>query len=577
MRLALVTTPPSIRSGIGDYTRRLLPHLLERAEVELFVAPGAEGGELHGRRLRSALELVPRRFDQVLYQLGNEVHHGFMARMVRALGGTVAQHDWVLFDLALAAFPALARGGWKGHLLALREGGAREARVYAANRRRRRIARRHDVDALPGTLLSGWHEPEPQGRWTGDAAALRLPAAARELELELHLPPGRRLRLLAGRRELARVVGGREALSRVACATPDEGVLVLEARGLAPTAEQLANGDARRLGAFVRAVRWRAADGARDELDLTQPATRPPGLVQLADDRFRLPLNRSVVRHADAFVVHSQYVRRRILESRNALTAVAVVPHGADPTWGAAPREAARAELAAELPDLAARGRFLVVCFGAVQPHKRVDVLLRAVARARRERPELRVAVVGTAFPDEYDAPADARELGLGDAAHFAGWVDEARSRVWLAACDLAVNLRGPTSGGTSGGAYAALAAGRGVVVSGAGEQSELPDGCALKVAHGEGEVDALARLLVDLAGDPSRRAELERAAREYVETECSWSRVAHRYLEALEVFPRPRSARPTSVWMRVRARLAELEAERGADPARREPPWTPR
>ena len=37
MRIALITTPPGVRSGIGDYTRHLLPYLRERAEVELFV------------------------------------------------------------------------------------------------------------------------------------------------------------------------------------------------------------------------------------------------------------------------------------------------------------------------------------------------------------------------------------------------------------------------------------------------------------------------------------------------------------------------------------------------------------
>ena len=33
MRIALITTPPGVRSGIGDYTRHLLPSLRERAEV----------------------------------------------------------------------------------------------------------------------------------------------------------------------------------------------------------------------------------------------------------------------------------------------------------------------------------------------------------------------------------------------------------------------------------------------------------------------------------------------------------------------------------------------------------------
>ena len=49
---------------------------------------------------------------------------------------------WVLFDLALAAFPALARGGPKGGLLALREGGFEQLRSYWANWNDRRLLKR---------------------------------------------------------------------------------------------------------------------------------------------------------------------------------------------------------------------------------------------------------------------------------------------------------------------------------------------------------------------------------------------------------------------------------------------------
>ena len=78
-------------------------------------------------------ELDPARCDRILYQLGNEANHAFMLPLIRAFGGTAMQHDWVLFDLAVSAFPALARGGAKGAGLALREGGGRQLRAYLGN------------------------------------------------------------------------------------------------------------------------------------------------------------------------------------------------------------------------------------------------------------------------------------------------------------------------------------------------------------------------------------------------------------------------------------------------------------
>ncbi len=577
MRIALVTTPPSIRSGIGDYTRRLLPHLRERAHVELFVAPGLEGEVLDGLPTRAADDLRPREFDQVLYQLGNEVPHGFMARMVRAVGGTVVQHDWVLFDMALSAFPALSRGGAKGHFLALREGGLEQARVYLANwldRRRQRLGAgapggAADPSELSGTLLSGWHSPEPAGRWTADLALVRLPSrTARAVEVELLGEPGRTVRLLERGAPRAEVAVGRATREArlVAELRPGAGTeLALETTGIQVSREQRQHGDTRRLGSFVRSIRYRD-DGGWRELDLSVPAARTIRTIELSRDRFRLPLNHSVVRHADAFLVHSEHVKQRILRSRNAYTPVGVVPHGARPVLEV-DRAAARARLGLEGPW---RDAFLAVSFGAVQPHKRTDRLLRALARARSRDDRLRAAIVGPLFPEELDAVALAGELGLEEHVRFPGYVTEEESLDWLRAGDVAVNLRGPSTGGTSGGVYQAFSAGRAVVVSDADEQRELPDACTLRVAPAEGdgerEVEDLARCLNELAGDTGRRDAMEAAAREYVASECSWERVAARYVELLERFPGPRSARRGLIALRFRERLAARRRELRAD-----------
>ena len=546
MKVALVTTPPAIRSGIGDYTRHLLPYLRELCDVEIYVRDGGEGGA------RPAVELDPRRYDQVLYQLGNEQQHGFMARMVRAIGGTVVQHDWVLFDMAVAAYPGLARGGLKGHVLALREGGLAQTLVYARSwldRRRQRLRPAPPVDgaALEGTILAGWHAPEPDGRWTADAAWLRIPAAGvRELAVELHLPAGRRARLLAGDELLAESEGERLAASLPGV---DRPVLRLETSGVSVTAEQRRHGDARRLGCKLRRLVWSDAAGEH-ELDLAEPATLPILPITISRDRFQLPLNRSVVRFGDAFLVHSRWVAERILRERNARTAIGLVHHGAEARWrDDEDRRATRERLG--LPA-AWRDGFLLVSFGGVQPRKRIDKALEALARARRERPDVHLVVAGSVQSDVLDPRAYAAKLGLADAVRFPGFVPEEQAWDLLHAADVSLNLRGPTSGGTSGGIFQAFSLGRPVIATDAAEQSELPDSCVVKVPLGDGEVAALARSLVELRDDPQRRARLEQAAREFVRAECHWGVVARRYVEHLEGFPRPRATRRRIVAMRV-------------------------
>jgi glycosyltransferase involved in cell wall biosynthesis len=563
MRLAVVTTPPSLRSGIGDYTWRLLPHLARRAEVQVFVAPGQEREAVEGFELRSSDDLRPREVDQVLYQLGNERAHGFMEPLVRAIGGAVALHDWVLFDLAAAAHPSLERGDWKGLLVTLREGGLGQAAVWWRNRLDRRAQREQplrppeDLAALSGTLLWGWHAPEPGGRWTADVALARPPGVpAQRLRLELHAPARRSLRLSrSGAVLLERELGaGDHALEQ---ALPDPAAtdpVLLELGGVRVPPAQRRGGDGRRLGVFVRRLAF-GADGAWSEVDLGQRAAAPLRTIALARDRFGLPLNRGIVRFGDAFVVHSEHVAQRVRIDRNAPTPVAVVPHGADPRWRSDDRREERLRLG--LPA-SWRDGFLVTSFGGLQARKRLDVVVEALAIARRSRPDVRLALIGAEHPEDVDVPALARRFAVADAVHLTGHVPEEQARRWIHAGDLAVQLRGPSTGGTSGGLLQSLGQGRGVIASALDEQRELPDECVHKLHPGQGEAARLAQKLVELRDSPSVLAAMEQAARDYVQATCRWELVAARYLEALERFPAPRASRRSLIALRFQQAVRE-------------------
>lgn len=550
MKVALITTPPVIRSGIGDYTRHLLPYLREHAEVDLFVEPGLECEEA-GETYRSAALLDPRAYAQVLYQLGNERAHAFMPRMIRTIGGTVMQHDWVLFDMALAAFPGLARGGAKGHALAVREGGLHQARIYSQNwidRRRQRL----EPDRMPDDLsssdcfLAGWHDPEPGGRWTADRAIFRLPAeGVRRVVVEGVTERSRTVHLHLDGRSIGRLGEGRLEVDLDGSARP---LLELETSGITVSKDQRRHGDARRLGCCVQRIAWLDAEGEH-ELDLSLPAAHRIRTIGLSRDRFRLPLNRSVVRFADAFLVHSRYVHDRILAERNAKTAIGILHHGSERRWSEEDRRAVRTSL--ELPDDWVAG-FLVTSFGGVQAHKRIEKVLEGVALARRERPDVRLVLAGSIVSEDVDARALAARYGLENAVHFTGFVPEREGWRWLQAGDVAVNLRGPSSGGTSGGIFQAFSVSRAVIASDAAEQRELPESCVLRVPLGEDEAPRLARHLIELRDDPARRDRLEREVRRFVESECHWSIVARRYAEYLGSFPCPRVSRRKLIALRV-------------------------
>ena len=529
-RIALATTSPRVRSGIGDYARELAAALAEHAEVAVHCAePGA------GEHALDALD--PRACDHVWWQLGNERAHAPLCDALERHGGVVTLHDWTLFDLACARRPELARGGAAGLWSAWREGGAADASAYLEHVRERLAWKAQPAACAEDAdrFLDGWHEPERTGRWTGRRARLRLssagkPGAAARLELALHLPRGRELRLRAGDCASLSFVGdgGAQALALEAVLPC---TLEFECRGLRPDAEQSRHGDTRELGVHLRSLVVHGATGTRN-LDWTAPS-RHPLPPPLAARRFQFALNRRVLAAADACFVHSGELRRRIAQVRPALP-VEVVEHGAAEHEPRCTRVEARLQL-----GLAADA-FLVATFGGLQAHKRLSVLVAAAASARRERPALQLLLAGAS-----DAELDLQALLTRHAAlpwtRLAGHVPPERIETVLRAADVCVQLRGPSTGGTSGGIQRALAARRAVVASDLAEQRELPDACVLKLPQDADEIPRLARWLVELHDDRARLARMERAADEHVRTRAAWRLVAARQLEALQRFPRRR------------------------------------
>jgi hypothetical protein len=72
-----------------------------------------------------------------------------------------------------------------------------------------------------------------------------------------------------------------------------------------------------------------------------------------------------------------------------------------------------------------------------------------------------------------------------------------------------------------------------------------------VKVPLGEGEIEGVCRVLVELHDDREKRMQREASVRRFVESECHWGITAKRYLEHLEGFPRPNLKRTRIVAMK--------------------------
>jgi glycosyltransferase involved in cell wall biosynthesis len=246
-------------------------------------------------------------------------------------------------------------------------------------------------------------------------------------------------------------------------------------------------------------------------------------------DFLTYPLSEILVRSSRGIVVHSRWMLERVT-AVSGHPPVRLIPHGADIFEGHV--EIAQETAALGLPT----GRFVILCFGRINRHKRIDVLLRAFQRFHQRYREGLLVLAG-----EIDESARGEVLpllersGLGDSLCVLGYVPLERLGLLLRSASVCVNLRFPTLGETSGSVLRALGMGRPAIVTDAGAFRELPDDCVWKVPVDRRESDLLFAYLEALCLRPEVRRQMGVNARAWVRKTCLWERVSAAYASFLE------------------------------------------
>src|SRR4051794_8515244 len=169
----------------------------------------------------------------------------------------------------------------------------------------------------------------------------------------------------------------------------------------------------------------------------------------------------------------------------------------------------------------ASGGEHVLLTFvGRLVPIKRVDVLLRALARARAADPRIRLAIVGDGeLRGELEQLA--ARLGVAEHVWFAGYRDDMLPVA--AAADLAV--LSSDNEGTPVSLIEAAAAATPAATTGVGGVADVvtPETGIVVPA---GDSDALGDAFARLAGDPVLRGQMGKRARDHVKTRYSVERL---------------------------------------------------
>lgn len=100
LKIAYFSPLPPARSGIADYSRELLPHLAQYAQLTLFCdKPNEIAEEMRSQFVVEEIGRFPAQrwqFDLTLYQMGNSQHHETMYQLFCRYPGILVLHDYYL-------------------------------------------------------------------------------------------------------------------------------------------------------------------------------------------------------------------------------------------------------------------------------------------------------------------------------------------------------------------------------------------------------------------------------------------------------------------------------------------------
>ncbi len=261
------------------------------------------------------------------------------------------------------------------------------------------------------------------------------------------------------------------------------------------------------------------------------------------------PVNRGILDHAAGIIVHGAYPQTLArqwygadaAEGWRTIPLLRARPASRDANADADANAGARSEARARLG--LGPGDFVVCSFGMLGPTK-LNKELAAAFLASPLAPRCTLVFVGENDPGQYGAELATaiRAAGAAGRIRITGFAAAATYADWLAACDVAVQLRRASRGETSAAVLDCLLYGVPTIVNAHGAAAALADDLVLKLpdlSDSAALTGAVAAALGRLHADAALRARLSRRAAAHIQAEHAPHHAGRQCAEAIEHFAR--------------------------------------
>ena len=250
-------------------------------------------------------------------------------------------------------------------------------------------------------------------------------------------------------------------------------------------------------------------------------------------DDYSLSLNKRLVQASRCVVTHSEWAARQIRQG-GATTPIEVIPFG---MFGLQEDGGRFGKLVRRLMGLP-EDAFIYGVFGNLHRVKRLPVVLNAFARVHKQLPSTVLFIMGpvdTSVADTispFQTNSDyARAQGVYLDLNYA---DYGLMLMAMQAVDVAINLRYPTAGETSGTLSMLLGQGKPTILSAIGSYLEYPDLCSPKVPIDGNEENMLYEYMMGLSADKLRYQRAVQVAFAF-SRDRTWRACARQYVNLVE------------------------------------------
>ncbi|MGE5063176.1 MAG: glycosyltransferase [Myxococcales bacterium] len=251
------------------------------------------------------------------------------------------------------------------------------------------------------------------------------------------------------------------------------------------------------------------------------------------DALWKFPCSRSVIEAADEVIVHSSYSLSLAREwyGEELAKRFTIIPLLREPAVGPVDKAAARAKLGLAATD------FVVCSFGFVSPTKLSQRILDAWSRAKlKDESNAKLIFVGENDSGEYgyELGRTISEFKGNSSISVTGWTDNQTFRTYLAAADIAVQLRTLSRGETSAAALDCMNFGVPLIVNANGSMADLSPAAAFILPE-EFSIAQLSEKLDELYSDAGLREQMGASGRRIIADDHSPASCAAAYMRTIE------------------------------------------